>query len=188
MSDPSKPVEGPEPEPAAASQPDAGPAANPEAASDPGPLAPAPGAKRRFYQRKRFLIPLGLLAVVAMALLVLGQPRAPEPAPVADATTTRLAEQLASAGITDALVDVTAQRALVRYEVPAGADAERVMYVVLGAAERVAPASERAVLQVFRSGAPKEEVVAAMADVHAFASGALTQAAFEARLDRHPLA
>lgn len=156
--------------------------------SEASPASPAPPARRPFYRRKRFLIPVGFLVVLALAVVVLGQPRAVEPAPAADAATSAIAARLAAAGITEALVDATPERVLVRYEVPEGAQPAATMYFILGAAYGAAPGAGKVVLQMFDAGAPQEEVVAAMADVRAVLLGTLDQAAFEARLDRHPLA
>lgn len=77
---------------------------------------------------------------------------------------------LASAGIDEALVDVTDDIALVRYNLPEGRDEEAVTYFVLGAAAGAAPHTGKIIVQSYSDSTPISEVTANTGDILALTS------------------
>ena len=87
------------------------------------------------------------------------------PPPTATPENEELYSALQSAGIEDALVDVTDDRVLVRYERPAGYDVRATNYLVLGAAAEAAPYTERVVVECYEGSTRVERVSANTGDV-----------------------
>lgn len=77
---------------------------------------------------------------------------------------------LSSAGIEDAMVDVSEDRVLVRYELPPGYDLEATDYLVLGAAAASAPHTERLVVESYDGSMRLRRVTANTGDVLALIS------------------
>jgi len=97
--------------------------------------------------------------LVVVGVWVLGAPSTPDGEPVSPSErNTELFYTLADASITDAVVDITDERALVRYNVPENMTKNESVYYTLGATARVANESERVVLEVFRDNEPVESV------------------------------
>ena len=108
--------------------------------------------------------------LVAAVLLVGVAYLAFVPPPTATPENEELYSALQSAGIEDALVDVTDDRVLVRYERPAGYDVRATNYLVLGAAAEAAPYTERVVVECYEGSTRVERVSANTGDVLAVVS------------------
>lgn len=108
--------------------------------------------------------------LVAAVLLVGVAYLAFVPPPTATPENEELYSALQSAGIEDALVDVTDDRVLVRYDRPAGYDVRATNYLVLGAAAEAAPYTERVVVECYEGSTRVERVSANTGDVLAIVS------------------
>lgn len=122
---------------------------------------------------RRVVYALGVVALVVVvgvgALAALPAPGF-EPA----AANSAIHARLAAAGFDDAVVDVTDERVLVRYTVPANVSRRRAALIALRAAADVAPGADRIVLQVYEAGEPVEQVTVETWWVHEYDDGALT--------------
>ena len=81
--------------------------------------------------KKKIVIPITVIAVLAIALCILSLPSQPEPEIIPNPLNTELYLALASVGIEDAVVDITPERALVRYNLPENMSKESVNYCLL---------------------------------------------------------
>jgi len=90
---------------------------------------------------------------------------------------------LASVGIEDAVVDITQERALIRYNLPENMSKESVNYYIMGAAATIAPNSSKIVIQVYGSFEPLEEIVVKTEDVLAFMNETITYEELEKRIE-----
>lgn len=147
-----------------------------EPEEDPGrdaPRDPPPAQEDRdrrepdWWLQKKVLVSAGVLALLFLASLALFWP-ASSMSIGADPVATEIAADLAEEGIDDALVDVTDERALVRYDPPSDMNTEESWLVVLDSLQANAVDSEMAVLQVYDTGDPRQEVEADMDDVESY--------------------
>jgi len=90
---------------------------------------------------------------------------------------------LASVGIEDAVVDITQERALIRYNLPENMSKESVNYYIMGAAATIAPNSSKIVIQVYGNFEPLEEIVVKTEDVLAFMNETITYEELEKRIE-----
>lgn len=139
-----------------------------------------------WWRRKKTLIPAGILAILFLASLALFWP-ASSTSFEADPVATEIAADLAADGIEDAVVDVTDERALVRYSLPADMSAEESWLAVFDSLLEHAPDADLAVLQVYEGG-PLEEVEADPDDVEAYFSGRIDYEEFRERIFVRPVA
>lgn len=133
-------------------------------------------------RRKKLLVAGGVLAVLVVASLALFWPDGSTNFE-ADPTATEIAVNLADQGIEDAVVDISDERALVRYNLPTDMSAEDSWVVVLDELLQHAPSSDLAVLQVYEDGEPTQEVEADMDDVEAYFDGRISWEEFRGRID-----
>ncbi len=141
-----------------------------------------------------FRIIIGILVLLVLALgglwaySSLAVRPAPEEPAVAAAANTSVFQAMAAGGIDNAVVDITPERALVRYNLPQGMDEAASWAYALTVLSSVAPYSQQAVVQIYQDFAPKTEVNVGMADVVAMMEGRLTAEQFEQRVRIAPLA
>ena len=131
--------------------------------------------------RKKVVVP-SIIVTLAIALYVLSLPTQPEPEIAPDPLSTELYLTLASAGIHDAVVDVTEERALIRYNLPENVSKESVNYYIIGATAAIANSS-RIVIQVYDNFTPLEEVEVSRDDVLAFMNHDITYEEFKGRIN-----
>lgn len=141
-----------------------------------------PESEANGWPRKTLLVSAGVLAVVVLASLALFWP-ASSASFEADPTATEISVDLAEEGIPDAVVDLTDERALVRYNVPQDLSAEGSWLVVFDSLLQQAAESERAVLQVYEDGDPSQEVEVDMEDVGAYFEARISWEEFQDRMD-----
>lgn len=132
--------------------------------------------------KKKIVIPIAVIAVLAIALYILSLPSQPEPEIIPNPLNTELYIALASVGIEDAVVDITPERALVRYNLPENMSKESVNYYIMGAAAAITNSS-KIVIQVYENFTPLEEVVVNTDDVLAFMNETITYEEFEKRIE-----
>ncbi|RLG39170.1 MAG: hypothetical protein DRN91_00585 [Candidatus Alkanophagales archaeon] len=89
---------------------------------------------------------------------------------------------MTSVGIEDAIVDITDERALVRYNLPENMSKESVNYYIMGAAAAITNSS-KIVIQVYENFTPLEEIVVSTEDVLAFMNETITYEEFEKRIE-----
>ena len=132
--------------------------------------------------KKKIVIPITVIAVLAIALCILSLPSQPEPEIIPNPLNTELYLALASVGIEDAVVDITPERALVRYNLPENMSKESVNYYIMGAAAAITNSS-KIVIQVYENFTPLEEVIVSTEDVLAFMNETITYEEFEKRIE-----
>lgn len=153
----------------------------------PMPEAPQPGRKRWSRLRVALGITGLLLLVVGAALFLLTRPSPSEPFYEATEANTRGYDMLAAGGLQDAVVDITAERALARYNEPEGVDPEATWIFVMQTLATVAPDTPIAVVQRYADFSPVEEIIAEVADVLAYLEGDITVEEFAERVERRAL-
>lgn len=124
---------------------------------------------------------VGLVGLAVVVLVVVGY-LAFVPPPTASPDNEALYSSLSSAGIEDAFVDVTDDRVLVRYELPAGYDLETTNYLVLGAAAEAAPYTGHIVVEAYDDSTRLVRLTANTGDVLAVLSAEEPSAADWERL------
>jgi len=134
--------------------------------------------------KKKLLI--GLAVVLAFVIIILSLPTQPEPEITPNPLNTGLYLALASVGIEDAVVDITPERALIRYNLPANMSKESANYYIMGAAATIANSS-KIVIQVYENFMPVEEVVVSTEDVLAFINGTISYKELEKRIETKSL-
>lgn len=126
-----------------------------------------------------------LVLVLLSGVWVLGAPVTPESEPVSPSErNTQLFYTLADASITDAVVDITDARALVRYNVPDNMTKNESIYYTLGATARVANSSERVVLEVFRENEPVERVEVQTEEILSYLRGENSLSDLKSEMER----
>lgn len=106
--------------------------------------------------------------IVAATLFVLGQPVEPEGQITPSEANSRVFAGLAQEGIDGAVVDVTQERAFVRYEVPENSSVEESELLVTRVVAAEAPNASSVVLEVYRDFEPVEEVTVSMETAERF--------------------
>ncbi len=133
-------------------------------------------------------IVIGLVVLIALvvgglwAYSQLAVRPAPEQPVAASTENTPVYQALAAGGIDEAMVDVTPERALVRYNLPSGMAEEVSWAYALAVLSAMAPGSGQAVIQVYQDFTPRTELTVALSDVSARLAGRLSPEDFEARL------
>jgi hypothetical protein len=95
---------------------------------------------------------------------------------------TLIFNDLNSSGIGEPLIDVTPERVLVMYDIPAGMDKDNTYYFIMGVAARASPESGRIEIRAYNSSGLIETVSADMKDVLDFAEERTDLQAFRSRV------
>ncbi len=120
-----------------------------------------------------------ILVVLIGAFLFLSQPQERVDAPQVKEVNSEVYAQLRSNGISDAVVDVTSERALVRYELPDDMEKDQATYLVLGFISSANVSSNEAVVQVYDDYEPVEEWRVSVNSLETYQQGNLTFSEFE---------
>jgi len=91
-------------------------------------------------ENEKIAIP-AIIAIVAIALFILYHPSQPETEITPNPLNTELYAALVSIGIENAVVDITPERAFVRYNLPENMSKESVNYYIIGAAAAITNSS-----------------------------------------------
>ena len=132
--------------------------------------------------KKKTIILVIIAIILLIALFILSFSTQPESEITPNPLNTELYLALASVGIEDAVVDITPERALVRYNLPENMSKESVNYYIMGAAAAITNSS-KIVIQVYESFTPLEEVIVSIEDVLAFMNETITYEEFEKRIE-----
>lgn len=89
---------------------------------------------------------------------------------------------LVAAGIKDAFVDASGEKAVIAFEIPKNVSSEASVYYALGAAASVLQTSKEITVKVFEDGKQKIQATAQTKDVKDFINGNLTEEQMKARL------
>ena len=92
---------------------------------------------------------------------------------------TRLYAALVAVGIEDAIVDITDERALIRYNLPPNLNAEATWYYIISASAIIAPETEKIIIQTYVNYEPREEVTVNTTDVIALMNEDITMEDFK---------
>jgi hypothetical protein len=133
-----------------------------------------------------------IISIIVMvgAFYFLSQPTPPAKAYVEQApqefrsANANLGGALYSGGIADPFVDVTAERAYVAYELPAGYDSEMAQRFVIGAAADAAPTASQIIALQYSSGKPTLLWKINMSAFKAFMNAQLTTEQMEAKIEK----
>lgn len=113
----------------------------------------------------RLIVAIGILVLLVSGFMLVSQPTQPDASVDPSRDDSAVYTRLAASGIADAVVDVTDDRALIRYEVPENASVDRSKYAVIGiVATTTANQSvtahdpDRIVVQVYEDYDPVEEL------------------------------
>lgn len=140
---------------------------------------------------RRGKISLGVVLVIMLlvvsSLLVLSQPAPKEPGVEPSERNSILYHALANESITDAVVNITDERAFVRYNVPGNMSKNESIYYTLGAAARLASGSDRIVLEVYTDFEPDEKVVVSMDAANKFLTNEISTQEFRNEIQRSKL-
>lgn len=131
-------------------------------------------------KRKKLFIGLGIILGIVVLLLVvffaLSTPKKPEP--MASEKNTNLYNTLVDFGIIDAVIDISEERAFIRYELPDFIDKTNAVYYIMGAASSVAPETETIIIQTYQNFEPVDEVIVSTKEVIFFTNGEITEEEF----------
>lgn len=131
-------------------------------------------------KRKKLFIGLGIVFGIIIILLAiffaLSMPEKSEP--IASGENTNLYIILSSAGITDAVIDITEKRAFIRYELPDFINKTNAVYYILGAAASVAPNTKTIIIQTYQNFEPVDEVTVSTSEVISFSKGEISEEEF----------
>ncbi len=138
----------------------------------------------KFFIALLIIIVVILGGLVAYALTRGGSPE--EPVQVNELNT-NVYVALNSGGIPDALVDITPERAFVRYNLPDGMNEEVSWTYTLTMLSIIAPEVDQAVVEIYEDLVPKTRVTTKMADLLALADGLIDSEEFSDRATIEPI-
>ena len=95
---------------------------------------------------------------------------------------TQLYAALVDAGIEDAVVDITDERALIRYNLPPNLNMEATWYYIISASAIIAPETDKIVIQTYVNYEPREEITVNTTDVIALMNEGITMVDFQERV------
>lgn len=127
-------------------------------------------------KRKKLLIGISVVVVLLVAFFMLSMPEQPEA--TASDRNTILYITLAEYGISDAVVDVSEGRTLIRYNLPEFMNKTDAIYYILGAAASIAPETEKISIQTYQNFEPMDEITISTKDVIDFSEGKISEDEF----------
>ena len=133
--------------------------------------------------KKRVVIPLVIVAVLVVVLLILSIPTPKEPEIQPNPLNTQLYNTLSELGIEDAVVDVTAERTVVRYNLPENMSKEDAEISIMQVAAEISINSGKIIIQTYENFKPVEEVIVGTNDVLAFMEKTITYEEFRKRIE-----
>jgi len=92
---------------------------------------------------------------------------------------TQLYAALVAVGIEDAIVDITGERALIRYNLPPNLNTEATWYYIMSASTAIAPESDKIIIQTYENYEWREEVTVNTTDVMALMNEDITMEDFK---------
>jgi len=95
---------------------------------------------------------------------------------------TRLYAALVAVGIEDAIVDITDERALIRFNLPNNLNKEATWYYIMSASAAIAPETDKIIIQTYENYERREEVTVNTTDVIALINGSITIEEFQKML------
>ena len=133
--------------------------------------------------KKRIVIPLVIVAVLVVVLLILSIPTPKEPEIQPNPLNTQLYNTLSELGIEDAVVDVTAERTVVRYNLQENMSKEDAEISIMQVAAEISINSGKIIIQTYENFKPVEEVIVGTNDVLAFMEKTITYEEFRKRIE-----
>jgi len=95
---------------------------------------------------------------------------------------TQLYAALVAVGIEDAIVDITDERALIRFNLPNNLNKEATWYYIMSASAAIAPETDKIIIQTYENYERREEVTVNTTDVIALINGSITMEEFQKML------
>ena len=133
--------------------------------------------------KKRVVIPLVIVAVLVVVFLILSIPTPKELEIQPNPLNTQLYNTLSELGIEDAVVDVTADRTVVRYNLPENMSKEDAEISIMQVAAEISINSGKIIIQTYENFKPVEEVIVGTNDVLAFMEKTITYEEFRKRIE-----
>lgn len=124
------------------------------------------------------LIIIIVLVIVGLFTYSLIRAGSPEDLVRVNELNTKVYIALNSGGIPDAVVDITSERAFVRFNLPDGMDEEVSWTYTLTMLSIITPEVEQAVVEVYKDFVPQTRVTSKMADLLALADGLIDSEEF----------
>jgi len=136
--------------------------------------------------KKKIIVPFVIIVVSIAILVFLSLPSPREPEAIPDPLNHELYLKLTNMGIKDAVVDITKERVLIRYNLLKSMNKSSVNYEIMRNAATIAD-SGKIVIQVYKDFKPLEEIVASREDVLAYMNGAISYKELEKRIETKSL-
>ena len=95
---------------------------------------------------------------------------------------TQLYAALVAVGIEDAIVDITDERALIRFNLPNNLNKEATWYYIMSASTAIAPESDKIIIQTYENYERREELTVNTTDAMALINGKITMEEFQKML------
>lgn len=135
-------------------------------------------------KRKAGIALLLVLALATAGVAALVTPSEPEPSYSPDGEQVEIQETLEEGGYTAAVVDVDAERILVRYEPPEDTGVEESTFYVLTVAGEAETEATDIVLQVYQDGSQVQTARVSKQTVERYLAGELSYGELEQAVDR----
>jgi len=132
--------------------------------------------------KKKIIVPFVIIVVSIAILVFLSLPSPREPEAISDPLNHELYLKLTNMGIKDAVVDITEERVLIRYNLLKSMNKSSVNYEIMRNAATIAD-SGRIIIQVYEDFKPLEEIVVSREDVLAYMNGAISYKELEKRIE-----
>jgi len=132
--------------------------------------------------KKKIIVPFVIIVVSIAILVFLSLPSPREPEAISDPLNHELYLKLTNMGIKDAVVDITEERVLIRYNLLKNMNKSSVNYEIMRNAATIAD-SGRIIIQVYEDFKPLEEIVVSREDVLAYMNGAISYKELEKRIE-----
>lgn len=128
---------------------------------------------------------IAILVVALIVLIIGGYMFLPAPTGeiVLNEKNSEIYSLLVAGGINESMIDATAERALIQYDLPEGMEKEASWYFVMGAAAAASPESEKIIVQAFVSEKATQKVSVKMKDVLDLLAGKITDSEFAEKVE-----
>ncbi len=128
---------------------------------------------------------IAILVLALIVIIIVGYMFLPAPTGevVLNEKNSEIYSLLVAGGINESMVDATAERVLIQYDLPDGMEKEASWYFAMGAAAAASPDSEKVVVQAFVADKATEKVSVKTKDVLDLLSKKITDEEFSARVE-----
>ncbi|HLE07047.1 MAG TPA: hypothetical protein VI933_00305 [archaeon] len=128
---------------------------------------------------------IAILVLALIVIIIVGYMFIPAPTGeiILNEKNSEIYSLLVAGGINESMVDATAERVLIQYDLPEGMEKEASWYFVMGSAAAASPESEKVVAQAFVGENPTEKVSVKTKDVLDLLAGRINDAEFAGKVE-----